>query len=175
MSKLYEILAKMTKEKRLNAVKDGAAPSVRFEATLLGSILSDLTPVGKAKEKEGWEPDDTKVIQKIKTFSDGVEESLAALSKLPDAENDKRMPQLRAESALLTALLAEHQPKQMSSDELEAEIKRIVEGLPKDPAPNMGQVMGALKKQFAGKYDGTMASALVAKILPPAPKKTAAK
>lgn len=171
MSELYNHLCKLTEEKRKAAVKEGAAPALRFEATLLGTLVSGLTPVGKAREVKGWEPADAKVLKEIKNFSDGVEESLAALSKRPDAADDKRLPQLRAESALLTTLLAEHQPKQMSSDELEAEIKRIVEKLPKDPAPQIGQIMGALKRDFDGRFDGKMASGLVAKILPKPAKK----
>jgi hypothetical protein len=171
MTKLYEHLCALTKEKRIAAVEAGAAPELRFHATLLGTIVSDLTPVGKAKEVEGWEPADVDVIKKIKAFSDGVEESLAALNKISGAENDKRLPQLRAESALLSALLGEHRPKQMSSDELEVEIKRIIDGLPKEPVPQMGQVMNALKRDFAGQFDGKTANALAAKALPKAPKK----
>lgn len=171
MAKLYTLLCELTEAKRKAAVKPGAAPALRFEATLLSTLVSDLTPVGKAKEVKGWEPADLDVLKKVKTFSEGVEETLAALSKLPNAEEDKRLPQARAESALLAALLAEHQPKQLTSDELEVEIKRIIAGMPADPAPQMGPVMGALKRDFAGRYDGKVANSIVAKILPPPPKK----
>lgn len=173
MSKLYTHLCEITEEKRKAAIKKDAAPSLRFEATLLSTLVSDLTPVGKAREKEGWEPADVDVLKLVKKFADGVRESLVALTGRPGAEADPRVPQLQAECALLNALLAEHQPQQMSSTELEAEINRIIAGLPKDPVPEMGPIMGALKKEFAGRYDATLASTLVKQHLANLPKNPA--
>jgi uncharacterized protein YqeY len=56
-------------------------------------------------------------------------------------------------------------PKQMSTDELKTELKQIIEEVGASSPADMGKVMGAATKKFAGKADGKTISALVKEIL----------
>ena len=56
-------------------------------------------------------------------------------------------------------------PKQMSADELKAELKQIITEVGASSPADMGKVMGAATKKFAGKADGKTISALVKELL----------
>lgn len=56
-------------------------------------------------------------------------------------------------------------PEQMSDEELETRIKEIIEQLGATSMKDMGQVMGAANKAFAGKADGKTISAKIKTLL----------
>jgi uncharacterized protein len=56
-------------------------------------------------------------------------------------------------------------PKQMSADELKAELKLIIAETGASSPADMGKIMGAATKKFAGKADGKTISALVKELL----------
>ena len=56
-------------------------------------------------------------------------------------------------------------PKQMSADELKTELKQIIAEVGASSPSDMGKVMGAASKKFAGKADGKTISAMVKEIL----------
>ena len=56
-------------------------------------------------------------------------------------------------------------PKQMSADELKTELKQIIIEVGASSPADMGKVMGAASKKFAGKADGKTISAMVKEIL----------
>ena len=56
-------------------------------------------------------------------------------------------------------------PKQMSADELKTELKQIIAEVGASSPADMGKVMGAASKKFAGKADGKTISAIVKEIL----------
>jgi uncharacterized protein len=56
-------------------------------------------------------------------------------------------------------------PKQMSHDEIKAELKLIIAEVGASSPGDMGKVMGAATKKFAGKADGKTISALVKELL----------
>ena len=56
-------------------------------------------------------------------------------------------------------------PKQMSPDELKAELKMIIAEVGASSPADMGKIMGAATKKFAGKADGKTISALVKELL----------
>ena len=56
-------------------------------------------------------------------------------------------------------------PKQMSADELKTELKQIIAEVGASSPADMGKVMGAASKKFAGKADGKTISAMVKEIL----------
>ena len=53
----------------------------------------------------------------------------------------------------------------MSADELKTELKQIIAELGASTPADMGKVMGAASKRFAGKADGKTISAMVKEIL----------
>lgn len=56
-------------------------------------------------------------------------------------------------------------PKQMTEEELEAELKKIIEQTGASSPADMGKVMGVATKQFAGRADGKAISQKVKEIL----------
>lgn len=56
-------------------------------------------------------------------------------------------------------------PKQMTADELKVELKHIITEVGATSPADMGKIMGAASKKFAGKADGKTISALVKELL----------
>lgn len=56
-------------------------------------------------------------------------------------------------------------PKQMSSEELEAELKKIISEVGATSPKDMGKVMGVASKALAGKAEGRAISETVKKLL----------
>lgn len=56
-------------------------------------------------------------------------------------------------------------PKQMSEDEIKSGIQNIITNLGATSLKDMGKVMGAASKEFAGKADNKMIAELVKKLL----------
>lgn len=66
-----------------------------------------------------------------------------------------------AQAAVIEAYL----PKQMSEDEVRAELQKIIATVGASSPADMGKVMGAATKQLAGKADGKIISTLVKELL----------
>ena len=62
-------------------------------------------------------------------------------------------------------VISRYLPKQLSEEEVTAELKKITELVGAKGPQDMGKVMGTATKQLAGKADGKMISELVKKIL----------
>lgn len=56
-------------------------------------------------------------------------------------------------------------PKQLSEEEVEAEVKKIIDEVGASGPQDMGKVMGTATKKLAGKADGKMISTLAKKLL----------
>ena len=63
------------------------------------------------------------------------------------------------------AVIGGYLPKAMTSEEIEAGVKAIVEQVGASSMRDMGKVMGIASKQFMGKADGKEISAVVKKLL----------
>jgi uncharacterized protein len=139
---------------RADAIKarKAKATEAKVLVTLLGEVetKSKTLPAGQAMN-------DGDVVAVVRKFLKGVDETLKLLdaAKAPDA-----VSYAKAERAALEVYL----PKQMT----EAEIETFVRGFVASKAPdvvNMGQIMGALKQEKAGQYDGRMASQVTKDVL----------
>jgi uncharacterized protein len=64
-------------------------------------------------------------------------------------------------------VISRYLPKQLSEDEVKAELEKIVAQVGAKNPQDMGKVMGVATKQLAGKADGKMISELVKKLLTP--------
>ena len=62
-------------------------------------------------------------------------------------------------------VLESYLPKQLSAEEIEAEVKKIIAEVGATSMKEMGKVMGAASKQLAGKADGRVISEIVKKLL----------
>lgn len=63
------------------------------------------------------------------------------------------------------AVIEKYLPQQLSEEELEAELKKIVAQVGATGPQDMGKVMGLASKAFAGKADGKTISTIVKRIL----------
>jgi len=63
------------------------------------------------------------------------------------------------------AVIENYLPKQLSAEEIEIEVKKIIAQMGVSGIAEMGKVIGASNKQLAGKADGKVISDIVKKIL----------
>lgn len=133
------------------------ARKVREEvkSTLLTTLVAEAAAKGKADGNR--ESTDEEVISVIKKFLNNVDITLKAL----EFSSDSRVAVALAEKQILESFL----PKQLSESELRIAIAGIINTLPEKNAKGMGKVMADLKANFAGLYDGGMASKLVKEML----------
>jgi uncharacterized protein YqeY len=108
-------------------------------------------------KKKGLKPQrdltDDEVIAAVKKTVKTLGENIALYTERGKAEDAEAA---RAEVTLLETFL----PTQMSEDEIRTFVAaKVAEGA------NMGQIMGALKAEKAGLYDGKTASAIVRELL----------
>ena len=62
-------------------------------------------------------------------------------------------------------VISRYLPKQLSAEDLTVEIKKLIEEVGATGPQDMGKVMGAATKKFAGMADGKMISEIVKKLL----------
>jgi uncharacterized protein YqeY len=62
-------------------------------------------------------------------------------------------------------IMEEYLPKQMSEQEIKSELQKIISSVGAKGPGDMGKVMGAASKAFAGKADNKMVSSLVKELL----------
>jgi uncharacterized protein YqeY len=62
-------------------------------------------------------------------------------------------------------IISRYLPKQLSAEDIETELKKIIEESGAKGAQDMGKVMGAATKKLAGQADGKLISELVKKLL----------
>ncbi|MEP1034318.1 GatB/YqeY domain-containing protein [Ekhidna sp.] len=63
------------------------------------------------------------------------------------------------------AVIESYLPKQLSEDEIEGEVKKVIEEVGAAGPQDMSKVMGAATKRLAGKADGKVISSLAKKLL----------
>lgn len=68
---------------------------------------------------------------------------------------------LADEELLQAKVIEEYLPKQLSENEIRAEVKAAIQSVGASGPSDMGKVMGVLTKQLAGKADGKIVSVIV--------------
>ena len=147
--------------------------------TLFDQISEDIKAAMKARDKVRLETlrNIKKVFLEAKTApgaNDTLEDAdaLKIISKL--AKQGKETAATYTEAGrqdLAEAELAQvdvlegYLPKQLSAEEIEAEVKRIIAEVGATGLKEMGKVMGTAGKQLAGKADGRVISEIVKKLL----------
>ncbi|MCH5237118.1 MAG: GatB/YqeY domain-containing protein [Muribaculaceae bacterium] len=79
-------------------------------------------------------------------------------------ENNR--PELAENELAEAAVIEEYLPKQLSPEELEAELKAIIAEVGATSAKEMGKVMGVATKRLAGRAEGKAIQAKVKELLP---------
>lgn len=78
---------------------------------------------------------------------------------------DNGRPELAENELAEAAVIEEYLPKQLSSEELEAELREIIAETGAEGPKDMGKVMGIATKKLAGKAEGKVISAKVKELL----------
>jgi uncharacterized protein YqeY len=124
--------------------KDAVATS------LLTTLIGESTKVSDEDFKKGQtEITDEKVIATMKKFLKNAEET----ARLLQGKSSEHLATVQTEIAILN----EYLPQQMSEEQLATAIKLFKDA---NPDANMGAIMGHLKANYAGLYDGKLASQL---------------
>ncbi len=131
--------------------KDEAA--LRSLRAIKAAILLAKTAEGATEELE--EAAEIKLLQKlVKQRKDSLE-----------IFQQQNRPELAVKEAEEIAVIERFLPKPMSEDELRSGLKQILLEVGAQSPADMGKVMGAANKAFAGKVDGRTLSALVKQML----------
>ena len=78
---------------------------------------------------------------------------------------EQNRPELRDNELAEAAVIEEYLPKQLSDEELTAELKKIIAETGATSPKEMGKVMGVASKTLAGRADGKVISAKVRELL----------
>jgi uncharacterized protein len=130
------------KQTRMQAMRNQDTVTKNILTVLIGDVQNIELRTGLLKEEQ--------VVALIKKYVTNAQETMA-LADIATAQV------LSAEIAVLEQFL----PKQMSPEDIEAAV--IASG-----ASNLGAAMAYLKNNFAGEYDGRVASEIVKRVLSPA-------
>lgn len=148
----------MSLEQTINA--DIKTAMLAKDANALTSLRAVKAAILLAKTAEGAkdklsEEEEIKLVQKlVKQRKDSLE--IFEKQNRPDlAEKEK------AEIAVIEKYL----PAQLSPEELKAGLQKIIADTGASSSADMGKVMGAASKAFAGKADGKAISAIVKELL----------
>ena len=127
--------------------------TVRSLRAIKAAILLAKTSEGASGELK--EEDEIKMLQKmVKQRKDSLE--------IYEQQNRADLAGKEKEEI---EVIEKFLPKQMSAEELQSEIKKIIEETGASSPADMGKVMGAATKKLAGKADGKTISAVVKQLL----------
>ncbi len=146
---------------------------------LFDKISEDIKNAMKAKDKVALETlrNVKKVFLEAKTApeSDGIlsdVDALKLIQKLVKQGKDSAAiyvqqgrPDLANNELAQITILEKYLPKQMTQEELEGELKKIISETGASGSKDMGKVMGIASKALAGRADGRAISNIVKRLL----------
>lgn len=132
-----------------------AREKVRLEA--LRGVKKEFLEAKTAKGANGELPDETAVKIMVKMVKQRKESA-----KIYEDNNRSELAEIELAEA---AVIEEYLPKQLSPEELEAELKAIIAETGASSAKEMGKVMGVASKRLAGRAEGKLISAKVKELL----------
>ena len=145
-------------ENRIQA--DMVAAMKAKDAVKLASLRAVKAAVLLAKTAEGGsgevtDQDIVKIIQKL------VKQRKESAQQYTDAGRPELAENELAEAAVMEVYL----PKQLSEEEVKAELTKIIAEVGASKPSDMGKVMGVATKRLAGLAEGRLISTLVKKLL----------
>lgn len=126
-------------------------------AASLTTLIGEAEMIGKNDGNRA--STDAEVVAVIKKFIKNIDETITVVSK--DSSKAERLVSLEKEKSLLSTFL----PQQLSEVELRTILGGFVSALPEKNPKAMGKVLASLKEQYAGQYDGALASKVTKELL----------
>ena len=136
-----------------DAMKSKNEAALRGLRAVKAAIIIAKTAEGAGGELK--EEDETKLLQKL------VKQRRDSLDIFQKQNREDLAQKEQEEIAVIEKFL----PKQMSEEELKAGLSEIIAQVGATSPADMGKVMGAATKQFAGKADGKAISTAVKELL----------
>lgn len=140
-------------EELKNAMRAKDEAALRSLRAIKAAILLEKTSEGGSSEIS--EATELKMLQKL------AKQRRDSLDIFTQQNREDLAAKEREELVIIEKFL----PKQMSEEELTAELKTIIEQVGAKTPADMGKVMGFATKQLAGKADGKLISETVKKLL----------
>lgn len=137
-----------------NAQLEARKNKDKLSSSVLTALISEITAVGKNNGNR--ETTDDEAIKIITKFKKGCDENKRILKNRLNSED--KILEIENEVKIYDRFL----PKLMSERETEMAVNSILLEM---AHPNMGQVMGALKKEYGSSLDMSIASRIVKKII----------
>ena len=139
--------------------QDIKAAMLAKEKTRLESLRAIKAAILLAKTADGSESIADEAVVKI------IQKLVKQRRETAEIYKQQNREELAAQELAEAAAMEVYLPKQLSEEELEAELKKIIAQVGATGPQDMGKVMGTATKALAGKADGKAISALVKKLL----------
>ena len=143
----------------LQIQQDIKAAMLAKEKTRLESLRAIKAAIVLAKTADGSESIADEAVVKI------IQKLVKQRKETAEIYKQQNREELAAQELAEAAAMEVYLPKQMSEEELEAELKKIIAQVGATGPQDMGKVMGTATKALAGKAEGRMISAMVKKLL----------
>ena len=140
-----------------NDIKSAMLAKDKVRLETLRGIKKEFLEAKTAKGGDGTLSDDqaTKIMAKM----------VKQRKETAQIYAEQNRPELAANELAEAAVIEEYLPKQLSDEELTAELRRIITQVGATSAKEMGKVMGVASKALAGQADGKVISAKVRELL----------
>lgn len=139
--------------------QDIKAAMLAKEKTRLESLRAIKAAILLAKTADGSESIADEAVVKI------IQKLVKQRKETAEIYRQQSREELAAQELAEAAAMEVYLPKQLSEEELETELKKIIAQVGATGPQDMGKVMGTATKALAGKADGRAISALVKKLL----------
>ena len=139
--------------------QDIKAAMLAKEKTRLESLRAIKAAILLAKTADGSESSADEAVVKI------IQKLVKQRKETAEIYRQQSREELAAQELAEAAAMEVYLPKQLSEEELETELKKIIAQVGATGPQDMGKVMGTATKALAGKADGRAISALVKKLL----------
>ena len=143
----------------LQIQQDIKAAMLAKEKVRLESLRAIKAAILLAKTADGSESIADEAVVKI------IQKLVKQRKETAEIYKQQNREELAAQELAEAAAMKVYLPKQMSEEELEAELKKIIAQVGATGPQDMGKVMGTATKALAGKAEGRMISAMVKKLL----------
>ncbi|MEG1643138.1 MAG: GatB/YqeY domain-containing protein [Bacteroidales bacterium] len=140
-----------------DGIKNAMLSKDKVRLETLRAIKKEFLEAKTAKGAEGEMTDETAMkifLKMVKQRKESAEIFIA-----------NNRPEIAENNLAEAKIIEEYLPKQMSNEELEESIKKIIAEVGATTPQQMGVVMGAATKQLAGKADGKAISTKVKELL----------
>ena len=143
----------------LQIQQDIKAAMLAKEKVRLESLRAIKAAIVLAKTADGSESISDEAVVKI------IQKLVKQRKETAQIYKQQNREELAAQELAEAAAMEVYLPKQLSEEELEAELKKIIAQVGAAGPQDMGKVMGTATKALAGKAEGRMISAMVKKLL----------